>query len=310
MSYVVSACHIPRAGCNQPKPVVFVIGSSGYVGQATINALSINYGRKFDIRAGVRRPESVVKFKNLTGVTVVKAEMGQLEALMEIFKGVNALLIVTPGSQDRAELVQKTAEAAKHAGVTYIVVISGTTVEVQDSLFAKQLYQVEQAVLGVDVPCVILRLSWYMENYFNFKDSVKKDLIFYSPVEASKEFQVVCMDDVGSATSAILASPEKHAGKIYSLVSDRNTFNQVSEIFTRALSRDITYVRVSYDETRQSLLESGLPEWIVEGYLQFYMTVDSGAARELGGDAHFKEITGKNPTKLLTWMNRYANAFK
>lgn len=310
MSYVFSARHMPTAGTHAPKPVVFVIGSSGNVGQATVNALSIKYGRKLDIRAGVRRPESVAAFKHLTGVTVVKAEMGKDEDLKMAFKGVKSLLIVTPGAEDRVELALKTGEAAKDAGVEYVVVISCTHAEKQDTLFGKQLYEVEQAILSLNLPAVILRLPWFMENYFNFKDSIKEDLIFHTPADGNKEFQVVCMDDAGSAVAAILASPEKHAGKTYSLVSDRNTFEQVSGAFTRALSREITYMRVSYDEARQSLQQAEVPEWMVEGFLQFYKSVDSGAEQELRGDEHFKEITGKNPTKLLTWMNRYANGFK
>ncbi len=310
MSYVFSARHMPKAGSSQPKPIVFVIGSSGNVGKATVNALSIKFGRKLDIRAGVRRPESVTAFKHLTGVTIVKAEMGENEALKELFKGVMSLLIVTPGTENRVELALKTAEAAKDAGVEHIVAISGTNAEKQDTIFGKQLYEVEQGILGLDVSCTILRLPWFMENYFNFKDSIKNDLIFHAPADANNEFQVVCMDDAGCASAIILASPEKHAGKIYSLVSDRNTFAQLSEAFTRALSREIAYMKVSYDEARQSLQQAGVPDLVIEGFLQFYETVDSGAAQALGGDEHFKEITGKNPTKLLTWMNRFASAFK
>ena len=299
---------MPTAGTHVPKPIVFVIGSSGNVGQATVNALSINYGRKLDIRAGVRRPESVAAFKHLIGVTVVKAEMG--EDLKQVFKGVKCLLIVTPGTENRVELALKTGEAARDAGVEYVVVISGTNVEKQDTLFGKQFYGVEQAILSLNVPTVILRLPWFMENYFSFKDSIKRDLVFRTPADGNKEFQVVCMQDAGSAAAAILASPEKHAGKTYSLVSDRNTFDQVAEALTRALSREITYTRMSYDEGRQSLQEAGVPEWRIEGLMQFYESVDSGTGEELRGDDHFKEITGKNPTKLLTWMNRFANAFK
>ena len=310
MSYVFSARHMPRAGNLAPKPVVFVIGSSGNVGKATINALSINYGRKLDIRAGVRSPESVAEFKRLTGVTVVKAEMGQCEALKELFKGVKSLLIVTPGTENRVELALKTAEAAKDAGVEFVIVISGAIAENENTLFGKQYHEIEQGILALDVPCVILRLPWFMENYFRFQDSIKNDLVFHAPAVGNKEFQVVCMDDAGSATAVVLASPEKHAGRVYSLVSDRNTFEQVSEAFTRALSREITYMRVSSEETKQGLQQAGLPDWRMEGLLQFYATIDTGDAQALGGDEHFKEITGKNPTKLLTWMNRFANAFK
>ena len=58
-----------------------------------------------------------------------------------------------------------------------------------------------------------------MENYFSLKDTIKNDLVFHAPADANKEFQVVCMDDAGSAIATVLASPEKHAGRVYSLVS-------------------------------------------------------------------------------------------
>ena len=38
------------------KPVVFVIGASGQIGTATVQALSTRFSDKLDIRAGVRNP--------------------------------------------------------------------------------------------------------------------------------------------------------------------------------------------------------------------------------------------------------------
>ena len=301
---------MPTAGSHIPKPVVFVIDSSGNVGRATVNALSVKYGRKIDIRAGVRNPETVAMFKHLTGVSTVQVEMGEYERLKELLNGVKVLLISPPDTENRGELAQRTAEAAKDSGVSHIVAISHADAGKQDTIFGQQFYDVEQAVLQLGIPCTILRLPWLMENYFSFKHSIQKELIFSAPVDGMKAFPVVCMDDAGAAAAAILASPEKHAGKIYTIVSDRNTFELVSEALSRALSREISYVRVSYDECRDSLRELGLAAWTVEGFLQYYATVDDGSALEPGGDEDFKEITGKNPTKLVTWMNRFASAFK
>ena len=77
------------------KPVVFVIGASGNVGSATIQALSTKYADKLEIRAGVRNPDKADKIK-LPGVTIVQAEMGAKDKLKETLKGVDALFIVTP----------------------------------------------------------------------------------------------------------------------------------------------------------------------------------------------------------------------
>ena len=45
------------------KPVVFVIGASGNIGSATVQALSAKYSDKVEIRAGVRNPDKADKLK-------------------------------------------------------------------------------------------------------------------------------------------------------------------------------------------------------------------------------------------------------
>ena len=83
------------------KPVVFVIGASGNVGSATIQALAAKYASRVEIRAGVRNPDKADKLKSIPNVSVVKAEMGTAE-LENTLKGVHSLFIVTPGVINRA----------------------------------------------------------------------------------------------------------------------------------------------------------------------------------------------------------------
>ena len=45
------------------KPVVFVIGASGNIGSATVQALSVKYSGKVEIRAGVRNPDKAETLK-------------------------------------------------------------------------------------------------------------------------------------------------------------------------------------------------------------------------------------------------------
>ena len=91
------------------KPVVFVIGATGLIGTATINALAAKYTDKVEIRAGARNPDKADKLKAIAGITIVKAEMGKKDELVNTFKGVNALYIVTPPTLNRAELTIATA---------------------------------------------------------------------------------------------------------------------------------------------------------------------------------------------------------
>ena len=131
------------------------------------------YADKFDIRAGVRNPDKADKLK-LPGVTVVKAEMGTAD-LKETFKGVDALYIVTPGADNRMQLTVATAEAAKEAGVKFLLVVSvllkkNTDIDI---LFIRQFTEIEAKITALGVFHCFFRLATFTENLWSFKDSIK-----------------------------------------------------------------------------------------------------------------------------------------
>ena len=111
------------------KPIILVTGASGNIGSATVSVLAARYADKVEIRAGVRNPDKVPA---RPGVTIVKAVMGEKDQLKDPLKDVDALFIVTPTSEDRAALTIKTAEAAKEAGVKFILVVSAPSMSHPD----------------------------------------------------------------------------------------------------------------------------------------------------------------------------------
>ena len=147
------------------KPVIFVIGATGNIGSATLQALSSKYAGKFDIRAGVRNPDKADKLRGLAGVTVVQETQGDKDNLVGVFKGVDALFIVAPGVENRAELIIGTAEAAKAAGVKFLLVLSVPTADLTDTICiitigAKTLFtrliSPAAAVWTQTTPCITL----------------------------------------------------------------------------------------------------------------------------------------------------------
>ncbi len=155
------------------KPRVFVIGASGNSGKPTIYALSKNYGDKLDIVAGVRTPENVPEFKTLKGVTVVRAEMGKRDELVEIFKNVDVLFIIAPRSLARAEIARLTAEAAKEAGVKHLIAVSTGVAVGPDKIIGKQFHDIECMLASLGPNYTILRLPYFMENFGYFKETVQ-----------------------------------------------------------------------------------------------------------------------------------------
>ena len=293
------------------KPVVFVIGASGNVGSATVQVLSSKYGEKVEIRAGVRNPDKADKLKSLPNVSVVQAEMGDKEKLIETLKGVHALYIVTPGAENRAQLTIATAQAAKEAGVKHLVVVSVLTANLTDTVFGRQFSEIETAVSQLGVPHTILRLPIFVENYFGFKDSIKGQGAIYCPVDGTKPFTPVAVADAAKAGAAILADSSKHANKTYAIISDRHTHSDVAAAFSEALGKTVNYNRVPYDAAKQAFLGMGFPNWQVDGIMELYKLIDSGSPVTNEADiSHFHQVTGEQPTRLKAWVSQVKSAFQ
>ena len=288
-----------------------MIGASGYIGTATVAALAAKYADKVEVGAGVRNPDKADKLKAIAGVSVVQATMGDKENLKSVLKGVDSLYIVTPGAKDRAPLTIATAEAAKEAGVKFLLVVSVPTANLTDTIFGAQLSEVEDKVEKLGVPYAFLRLPFFVENLWLFKDSIAGQGAIYYPVDPDKPYTSVAVEDVGKAGAAILADPSKHAGKKYTLVSDRNTYNDVAKGFSEALGKEVKYNRVSYEAGKQTFLGMGLEEWLADGVLELYKLLDSGAPEtNIADTSDYEKITGEKPTSLKAWIEKYAPGFQ
>jgi uncharacterized protein YbjT (DUF2867 family) len=282
------------------------------VGVATLKSLSSKYAGRVEIRAGVRNPEKAEQIKSLAGVTVVKAAMGG-EGLEDILKGVHALLINTPGAQNRAELTLATAKAAKRAGVKHQVIISVLMADSIDTGIpaSRPFVKIEREIKALDVAYTFLRLPFFVENYWGFKDTIKGAGAIYTPVDPTKTFSPVVVGDVGNAAAAVLVEPAKHTNQTYNVISDRHTYNEVATAFSEALGKTVTYTRVSYDDAKKAFLGMGIPEWQADGGIELFKLMneeDPIISTENVGD--YQKITGEQPTNLKAWVAQVKGAFE
>ena len=293
------------------KPIVFVIGATGTMGSATVTTLAAKYTDKVEIRAGVRNPDKADKLKAIAGITIVKAEMGKRNQLVNTFKGVNALFIVTPFAENRAELAIVTARAAKEAGVKAIVVVSTPIAGLPDTVLGGQFNKIESEISKLGVPYTILRLTYFAENHYGFKDSIIGQSSIYGPIDPTKPFSVIATEDAGKAAAAILVDPTKHVNKTYELASDRQTFGEVAEGFSKALGKEVKYIRVPYETARQGFVDKGVPDWQVKGSLEMMKFIDSGSPFMNTPDiSAYSQITGEQPTDFESWLSKYSGGFQ
>ena len=288
------------------KPVVFVIGASGSIGSATVSALSSKYQDIVEIRAGVRNPDKADHLKSLPGVSVVKATMGD-EDLVNVFKGVDRLYIVTPTAENRAALTISTAESAKKAGLKHIAVVSGLAMKFPETLFGSQFSEVEDKVSSLGVPYTFIRLPFFVDNLLGFKDSVSQGAMYYFLNPDVKMYTVV-VEDAGKAAATILVNPTKYVNQILTPCSDVHSYGEVAAELGKALGKEVKYIQVPIESAQKTMEGMGLPTWQAKGSVEIIEIMNEG--KFFGGPTVYKEITGEKPTDLKTWVSKHANAFK
>ena len=241
---------------------------------------------------------------------MVRAEMGKKDELVNTFKGVDALYIVSPGTENRTELTITTAKAAKEAGVKHILAMSGCHADIPDNVLSEQFAEMEVGISKLGVSYTILRLPWFLENYLSHKSTIQESSQFNLPVDPTKHLSSVAVEDAGVASAVILVDPKKHTNKTYDIVSDRHTVGDVATAFTEALGKEVTYVRVPYEDAKKVLVGAGTPQWQVDAMTGYFRLVDNGSEGvDLPDIGDFERITGEQPTSLKEWVAKVKDAF-
>lgn len=287
---------------------VIVVGASGYVGKATLAALVSRHADSVQAVAGVRNPD---KF-SMDNVTAVAADMGDKAALTETLKGYDSVYLVVPGHEDRTQLALNGLEAAKEAGVGFVLVLSVLTAG-SDSVFGKQFAPIEAKAKESGLNYAIVRLPLFIDNNWAHLGTIKgaDGPTFYDPRDSSLPHTPVAVADVGKASADILANPSKHFGKTYKLVAPAFSLNDQAEALTTALGKTVTHTQVPYDAAKEAFMGMGFPEWQVDGIMELYHYIDDKS--EMTNEANtgdIEAITGEKPLTIEAWVEQNAPGFQ
>jgi len=295
-----------------PRKVI-VVGASGFIGKATLSALVSRHGGNssssdgLEIYAGVR---DTSKFGDMAGVTVINADMGDKTMLAKTLKGFDAVYLVVPGHAERTQLAIDGIEAAKEAGIKFLLVLSVTTAGT-DSVFGKQFEPIEAKTKESGIDYAIVQLPIFLDNNFAHIASVKEQSTFYDPRNPSKASSAVSVADAGKAAADILAKPARHVGKTYKLVSPAFSVNDLAAAFTKVLGKEVKPTTVTYKDCKDALVGVGIPAWQADGILELYRYIDEDSPVTNVKDADdIERITGEKAITVEGWVRQNASMFQ
>jgi NAD(P)H dehydrogenase (quinone) len=260
----------------EPKEqkMIAVTGASGHLGRLVIESLAKKVSPS-EIVAAARNPEKVADLAS-KGIAVRLADYSRPETLGPAFACVEKLLLIS-GSEvgRRVEQHKSVVAAAKQAGVKLILYTSLLHADRSPLLLGEEHRQSEAAVGAAGIPFVLLRHSWYNENYTGAILQAAKLGVHYGCAGEGR-ISAASRADYADAAVAVLTAKENPSGRTYELGGDEGfTLAQFAAEIARQSRKAVRYQDLPETEYKTVLVKAGLPEPVAG----FFANTDTGISK-------------------------------
>jgi NAD(P)H dehydrogenase (quinone) len=251
--------------------MIGVTGATGQLGRLVVNGLK----RRVPASEIVALARTPAKAEGL-GVAVREADYSRPETLGPALAGIDTLLLISSNEVgQRAAQHRNVIEAAKQAGVKWIVYTSLLHADRSPLSLTDEHLTTEVELKATGIPVTILRNGWYTENYTASVPGAVAGGAFIGSAGRGR-ISSAARADYAEAAVAVLTS-EGHQGKTYELAGDQAyTLNDLAAEITRQAGKHIPYKNLPEADYAAALAGFGLPAPVAQAYASF----DVGAAQD------------------------------
>ncbi|NVK33166.1 MAG: SDR family oxidoreductase [Rhodobacteraceae bacterium] len=252
--------------------MIAVTGANGQLGRLVLAALQEKGATA--IRALVRSPEKGADLAN-DKVSVVEADYDRPETLAAALAGVDRLILISSSEVGkRAPQHQAVIDAAKTAGVKQIAYTSILSADSSEMALAAEHKVTEEALAASGIAHVLLRNSWYIENY---DSSVGAGLQFGAIAGAAGEGKISAASRKDYAeAAAVVALSDDLSTRTYELgASTAFTMADLAAAVSKESGKTIPYTNLSKQDYVAMLVGAGIPD----GFAQILADSDTCAAK-------------------------------
>jgi NAD(P)H dehydrogenase (quinone) len=236
---------------------IVVTGATGHLGRHVIEQL-LEKVPADQVTAVVRSAEKGADLA-AKGVKLAVADYNAPETFDSVFAAGDKVLLISSSEvgNDRPGQHTVVINAAKAAGVALLAYTSGPGT--LTAALADDHRATEKVLLASGLPYVLLRNSWYHENY---TENLAPVLEHNAVVAAAGEGRVSSASraDYAAAAVAVLTG-EGHENKTYELGGDTAwSFAEYAAELSKQTGKEIAYNSVSVETFTEILKGAGLPE--------------------------------------------------
>ena len=250
---------------------IAITGATGQLGHIIVDKLKekVNPG---NIVALVRSPQKAAGL----GVEAREANYDEPATLDSALQGVDTLLLISGSEVGKRAMQHKNViEAAKKAGVQWIVYTSLLHADTSTLSLAEEHLATETALREAGIPFTFLRNGWYTENYTGSIPGALAGGAFIGSAGNGK-IASAARADYAEAALAVLTT-EGHQGKVYELAGDEAyTLTDFAAEISRQTGRNIPYKDLPEGEYATLLTGFGLPEGLAHAIAGWDVSASKG----------------------------------
>lgn len=269
---------------------VLIVGATGDTGRAAVKeAIAIG----LDVRAMVRKIDERSDALAAQGAEVVVGDLLDINSLRPAMEGIENAYFVWPVQPGLIQATVNFAQAAKESGVGTVINLSqrsadrdSTSDSCRDTFIAEEVFNWS----GLNV--IHLRPTYFLEwLLYPWQLPYLQQGVLRMPVGNGRHSPIAAADQ-GRAIAALLDRPEGHVGTTINLSGPvEMDHEQMAEELSEALGRKIVFQDLPVEEYTASLVEMGVPPYIVQ-HLGGAM-IDYQNGHMAGADNNVELLTGR-----------------
>jgi NAD(P)H dehydrogenase (quinone) len=274
---------------------LLITGATGHLGRLVVEQLLAAGVPAGDIIATGRATD---KIKDLAdkGVQVRAVDFGDPAAVRAAVADADRVLLVSamePGG--RVALHRNVIDAARAAGTGLVAYTSIVNAGASTIRLAADHQDTETLLRDSGVPYVLLRNSWYHENY---TDRLPGFLAQGAIPGSAGEGRISAAARADYAAAAVrVLTTDGHAGQAYELGSDEPfTLAQLAAEISAQSGNEVRYIDLPEGQYAKALAEHGVPELMAEMIAETDAAAAHGALHTASGD--LTALTGRPATTL------------
>lgn len=281
--------------------MILLTGITGNNGGATAKAL-LGKGVKF--RALVRDPGKAADWA-AKGVELVSGDLNDPESVKAALEGIDRAVLIMPNGQDQKRLELSFINAAKEAGLPWIIKLSSPEA-VRGTVSPTPLVHLaaEDAIKESGMNWTFVRPSFFMQNFRGAIPQAKATGKLSMPMGNGTAALTDCAD-AGAFMAHILTdeNSERHYGQCYDITGPDPvlSFADIAKIIGEVIGKEVVYEHADPKAYQEKLRPFVTSDWHSDAVAHLFAEIADGTTPGVKTTT-FQDIMGRPGTSFREYV--------